>query len=34
MTGAHLCETSPVPRGPVPEVGTLEDPNEDSVVHL
>ena len=31
---ANLCETSPLPREPVPEVGTLEDSNESVIVHL
>ena len=35
FTGGQLVyETSPEPRGPVPEVDTLEDPDKGSGVHL
>jgi len=30
----NLCETSPVLREPVLEVGTLEDSDESVIVHL
>jgi len=31
---ANLCETSVVPRVPIPEVGTMEDFDESVIVHL
>ena len=32
--GQLVCETSPKPREITPEVGTLEDPDEGSPVHM
>jgi len=34
MRGQRVYETSPKPNGPVPEVGTLVDPDKGSGVHL
>jgi len=34
MEDQLVYETSPEPKGPVPKVGTLEDPNDSSVLHL
>jgi len=30
---ANLCESSPMPKELVPEVGTLEDSNDSVIVH-
>jgi len=32
--GQLVCETSPKPREIAPEVGTLEDPDEGSPIHM